>query len=736
MKKLGYKKYLAGALIFATVFMFIGVAFAHAQIPPLGGFPISTVLPGGTLNNAVQTALNWFSCSANLFTCTVYGVSNVVNWILNLFVEFGGILISLGLFLDSQVFSSTVVQSGFSVSLAIANLGFVLGIIVIALATILRNETYGVKQMLWKLIVMAILVNFGLVICGPIVGLSDSFTNYFLNASGGASGFVTQLTTVFAPQTFNQAPDVSAAGSNNCPTSGNTSLSTICNQAATQLKGSDTTGSGDYVRVVLSRTFSAVFLAITALTFITIGILLVVRYVYLGILLILLPLAWLMWIFPKFNHHFSEWWSLFIKWALFPAISIFFVYLAFQAVSVAAGGGAISVGPVSQFINSTNSTNNSALVGFVVQSGAVGILQAALDALLMCGLCLGGLYAANAMSIKGADSALHAASWAGGHVKNYATKQTKKAARATYQGVGGSKLTHRLQEGRIGALKYIPFARRGASYAGQGLSKFEKAGGQHLVDNEAKWAQEVGKNPLEGARLLAGSLNTEKQMALLKVMTASKDLGEVKSINGERFEDYVKNNKDTFEKGYGQWYFYNKELNKAGGNMQEDDAAKAVAEGHPDQPIAVKDKDGNTTMVPALERLTKAMTEFATGLKQGDNSKLDFGYMFKKDKLDPTSPSYDPAAKERIEMFLRKLALTNAQLVPGMLRQMKGKEQKQFEKLYLAAIAKEKIAANPADTETLERVEKVFKGLLKRQVGFMGGADGGGGGGGAAGGAH
>ena len=56
-----------------------------------------------------------------------------------------------------------------------------LGIIVIALATILRIESYSIKKMLWKLVVMAILVNFGLVIIAPIFGFSNALTQYFLN---------------------------------------------------------------------------------------------------------------------------------------------------------------------------------------------------------------------------------------------------------------------------------------------------------------------------------------------------------------------------------------------------------------------------------------------------------------------------------------------------------------------------------------------------------------------------
>ncbi len=228
MKITGYKKYLAGALVLIGCFLVFRAGTALAQTSPFSGggtglpspgtpvsnpfagggtgisnpaapaTPVATPASGGSAlsqaQNAAVKSLNWYSCATNFFTCSIYGISNLINYFLNLLVTLGAIIINVGIFLDGQVFNSPTVQAGFSVSLAIANLGFVLGIIVIALATILRNETYGIKQMLWKLVVMAILVNFGLVICGPIVGLADNFTQYFLTASGGSSNFSNALT--------------------------------------------------------------------------------------------------------------------------------------------------------------------------------------------------------------------------------------------------------------------------------------------------------------------------------------------------------------------------------------------------------------------------------------------------------------------------------------------------------------------------------------------------------------
>ena len=81
------------------------------------------------------------------------------------------------------------------------NLGFILAIIIIAFATILRLESYAIKQTLWKLIVAALLVNFSLVICGGIISVSklttDSFYNH-ITAGGKTMGNV--LGTLAQPQ--------------------------------------------------------------------------------------------------------------------------------------------------------------------------------------------------------------------------------------------------------------------------------------------------------------------------------------------------------------------------------------------------------------------------------------------------------------------------------------------------------------------------------------------------------
>jgi len=58
----------------------------------------------------------------------------------------------------------------------LANLGIVIGMIITAIATILRIEKYSWKKMLPKLLLVALLVNFSLVISGMFVDISNFFS--------------------------------------------------------------------------------------------------------------------------------------------------------------------------------------------------------------------------------------------------------------------------------------------------------------------------------------------------------------------------------------------------------------------------------------------------------------------------------------------------------------------------------------------------------------------------------
>jgi hypothetical protein len=76
------------------------------------------------------------------------------------------------------------VKTIWRISLNLANLGIILGFLIVAIATILKIEKYSWDKMLWRLVLVALLVNFSLVLCGIFVDLSNFLTIYFLTGAG------------------------------------------------------------------------------------------------------------------------------------------------------------------------------------------------------------------------------------------------------------------------------------------------------------------------------------------------------------------------------------------------------------------------------------------------------------------------------------------------------------------------------------------------------------------------
>jgi len=327
------------------------------------------------------------------------GITYILAWIFGAFISIETWLISIVLNINANILQTSFVQTGFSISLSVANLAFVLGIIVIALATILRIENYSIKKMLWKLVIMAILVNFGLVIIAPIFAFANATTQYFLNSfpgQGGFSSFASTMAGKFNPQAM------FAAVSNPTPGSGN----------STGPFGLSASGVGQSISAQMVPIFSMLFTVVDFLLIICVLgafiVMLIIRYIYIAILAILLPFAWASWVFPSFSSLYSKWWNKFLQWTFFAPIFMFFLYLALSTI-----GGANNA----DAFNLTNYTQGSGGSLFSPITDFFGgiitpILTNFLQEVVLGGMIIGGMIAADSMGVKFA-----------GTVVNFAKKQ-------------------------------------------------------------------------------------------------------------------------------------------------------------------------------------------------------------------------------------------------------------------------------------------------------------------------
>jgi len=89
--------------------------------------------------------------------------------------------------------NSALVQAGWHFVVGLANLFLILIFVVIAVAYILKIETFQAKKTLVRLIIVALLLNFSLVFIGALVDVANILYNTILAAGG--PGFITNITT-------------------------------------------------------------------------------------------------------------------------------------------------------------------------------------------------------------------------------------------------------------------------------------------------------------------------------------------------------------------------------------------------------------------------------------------------------------------------------------------------------------------------------------------------------------
>lgn len=166
------------------MFLIGKVKVAHAAIfvPLAIGAGIVTLLKMVTGMNIIGA----FTSAAIYYVA--YALAYLMGFIASAVFYLGGLLVNFALKINLELLRSPIIETGWKIILAFTNLGFVLGIIVIALATIFRLESYALKQTLWKLIVAALLVNFSLVVAGAFIDVANNLTQYFSDRIGGETG--------------------------------------------------------------------------------------------------------------------------------------------------------------------------------------------------------------------------------------------------------------------------------------------------------------------------------------------------------------------------------------------------------------------------------------------------------------------------------------------------------------------------------------------------------------------
>lgn len=327
-------------------------------------------LPKGILKSAFLEDANKAAnqqVDASLFSQMVgwalNGLASIIASVLSIVTGLAAKILSIAA--DQAVSVTTmpaVVTIGWTLVRDISNMFFILILIVIALAAILRIESYDYKHLLGELIIMAILVNFSKVIAVAIMNLFNVVAAVFYK--GGLSDIVSYMWGVINP-----GQDASAIFQNGW-------------QAGLTL------GLGKIV-----------FMVVGAVVFIALAAMFVIRLVGLYVLIIFSPIAYVSRILPATHHYSEEWWSHFMKYLIWAPVALFMLWLARMTVAT---------------IGSFPGKNDSSFFYFIISAFLFAALLVAEEAGMVGSKAITGM----------AEKGLHAAGHFAGHaVTGYAGRK-------------------------------------------------------------------------------------------------------------------------------------------------------------------------------------------------------------------------------------------------------------------------------------------------------------------------
>jgi len=433
----------------------------------------------GGLGTALLGAAKTAATMALEIAAIFFIISTVAAWLISLLA----MLVDYAIGLGNNIINLTAVHEGWKIVLGFTNLGFVLGIIIIAFATILRLETYGMKQILWKLIVAALLVNFSLVIAGAFISVSKIATDSFYNSitENGQKSISDVLGEIVQLGRLTEPPSISIIQS---------------------IVGGFETG----IKFIIGNLAVLISQFLIILAFATLFVMLLMRAIALIFLLILSPIVWLLWIFPDTKKYWQQWWQEFIRWNFFAPAVMFFISLG---ITISKNLG--ELGDISKTTVGTTLKQNT-LAG-------ENILQYIANLFVIIAFLVGGLYVSNKFGIAGGGIGIKmaqgAGKWFGGAVKGAG----KAAGRKTYEGTVGKALGSKKVEGWTEKLSGSKFV--GARLLGQGLNRLGAKSEKYLQADYEKLAKEFSPDRLMNEILASRGT---KRAVLLREAAKRKDI--------------------------------------------------------------------------------------------------------------------------------------------------------------------------------------------------------------------
>ncbi|MDP3993815.1 MAG: hypothetical protein Q8P75_02435 [bacterium] len=254
---------------------------------------------------------------ADTFTGTLISVLNIIIGaivtIVGSIIKYLGAIIIVPILeatlsMDASQFAGGPILAGWTFVRDAVNMFFILFLIIIGFATILKLENYSYKKLLVNLVVMALLVNFSLVIARIILQVSDAAQFSFLPVSTVVEGGEGMTGVRYLYQKLSVEH-----------------LSKIVD--GFRVFSTSTSGALAGTMTIL---FEFILQLAVVITFGAMAAFMLIRTVMIYVLLVLSPLAFALLVVPATVSYGKQWWSTYTKYVLFGPIFAFFLRLDFE----------------------------------------------------------------------------------------------------------------------------------------------------------------------------------------------------------------------------------------------------------------------------------------------------------------------------------------------------------------------------------------------------------------------
>lgn len=454
---------------------------------------------------SISSGLNVSACLAQVGN-VILSITGSVLWVAG---KFFNLSIDLSINKFNQYANMEGIKTAWITIRDIVNLFFIFILLYIAIATILQLSSYGIKDLLVRVIIIALLVNFSLLATKVIIDASN----------------------VLAVE-FYQKIDPSVVNDENLGISGifvqGLKLSTVYKSYDTVNPNEQgVKGVPQYtIMGVILGTFGGILVILVA-SFIlfAFGLMFIMRTVSLLFLIILSPLAFLAMALPAMKSLANEWWNKLFKWSFFAPASLFMIYVVAKIIST------------NSLLEATGATAGEGLLDSIFTGKDVNII---VYYIILIGLMIGSLIIAQRIGAVGSETMMKWGKDAKKWGQGYAGKISKRGAGyLAEKSIDEKSWINRKTGGKFAkTLNIMPGATRG-------LARVSSWREQQIKEKEKKYAKTYGSYSPAG---LAAMAKREKfgatEIGLATIgqgprITEAK-MGAIKKIQKEKQEEAKK----------------------------------------------------------------------------------------------------------------------------------------------------------------------------------------------------